>query len=173
MGRELQRWRLALVTAITVAGLGLVAAGCGDDEMSGEQPPEGGSPGAAPIEQFGSEAKGNERERIVAGFDAYTSALAAGDYKTACEYLTQQARGLLERAGSRQGEGGCPQSLSGFQAFGSQGAAREIEKVRVEGDTAQVIFSTPGSEPQRTRMQREGSEWKAGLLSLPLNPPAS
>lgn len=173
MGRELKRWRVALVAAITVAGLGLVVAGCGDDETSGGQPAEGGSQGAAPIEQFGSEAQGSERERIVATFNAYTSALSAGDYKTACEHLTRQARDLLERAGSKQKGGSCPQALSGFQAFAGQDAAREIEKVRVEGDTAQVISSAPESEPQRTRMHREGGEWKAGLLSLPLRSPAS
>jgi hypothetical protein len=173
MGTELQRWRVALVTAIAVAGLGLVVAGCGDDETNGEQTPDAGSPGAAQIEQFGSEAEGRERERIVAGFDAYMSALSAGDYKTACEHLTRQARGLLQRAGSKQGGGGCPQAISGFQGFAPQAADREIEKVRVEGETAQVIFSASDTEPQRTRMHREGGEWKAGLFSLPIRPPAS
>lgn len=170
MGREFQRWCVALAAAIAVAGLGLVLAGCGDEEAGSEQPPDGGSQGAAQFKRLGPEARGRERARIVAGFDAYMNALAAGDYRAACDHLTRRARDLLARAGSEQGGGGCPRALAGSQGFARRAAGREIEKVQVDAGTAQVIFSVPGAEPDRVWMHREDGEWKAGLPSPASSP---
>lgn len=158
---------------IALGCLGLVLAGCGDDETSGEQPAAEGSRNAPPTELIGSAARGRERARIVAGFDAYMGALAAGDFKAACDRLAAPARRALERAGSRQGGGGCPQALSEFWGDTRQGAGREIEKVRVDGDTAQVISSAPDGTQQAARLYRESGEWRAGLLSVPFSPPSS
>lgn len=174
---QLQRWRLALAVAIAVGCFGLALAGCGDDgagdEGAGGQVAAEGSAGAAPARERGPGATGRERARIVAAFDAYMSALAAGDYEAACRRLISQVRAQLERTGSEQGGGGCSRALSAFRDLARSSAGREIEQVRVDGDVARVIYRAPGAEPYQARLRREDGEWKAGLFLLPLRPPSS
>lgn len=139
----------------------------GGEEGGGESP----RGGEASIEDFGAEAKGPERELILAAFEGSLTAVAEGDYAAACSYLTESVKSSLEELAPSGLKGrGCPALLRRLLAPTASQIAREqangkVTKVRVEDDRAFVVFRAPGAELYQLTMQREGDEWKATTLA--------
>jgi hypothetical protein len=135
---------------------------------------------AARIEEFGSEAKGAERQAMIDAYRAYLRALAAKDFSAACADLSTPFRKLFSRFSSAAhggSGGGCVGAMkrvaentrteSGKKADGT------VKKVRVEDDHGYVIFHAPGADLYQMRVAREAGEWKAGALAAPVLVPSS
>jgi hypothetical protein len=171
--------------APTLAGALALAilAGCGG---SSSPPPPGAASGASgrqhegggaeaggekSIEEFGHEASGSEREALLASFRGYLGAVAGRDYAAACTHLTKSVHASLEQlAATRLKAKGCPAILPKLLAPTAPAIAGEqqrgrIDKVRVNGARAFVVFHAPGAKLFQMTMLREGGGWKATTVA--------
>lgn len=192
--------------ALTALLLSLLAVGCGGGDSSSSIPTaleearerlreareKGEVPGntgpaagvaasaAARIEEFGSEAKGAERQAMIDAYRNYLRALAAKDYSAACDDLAEPVRKLFSRFSSAAhggSGGGCVDAMKqvaeNTRTEAGKKADGTVEKVRVEDDSGYVIFHAPGADLYQMRVARDAGEWKAGALSAPVLVPSS
>lgn len=129
-----------------------------------------GRGGEASIEDFGSEAGGSERGRILAAFDGYLDAIAGRDYGAACAELSAAVKESLAQFVGGAKASACASTLPKLLAPSASQAAREqaggeVTKVRVEGDRAFVVFKAPGAELYQLTMVEEDGEWKAATVA--------
>lgn len=160
------RVTLALVAA-------LVAVGCGGGTTSqGETAPnrtEDRRGGEKSVEEFGSEAGGEDRGSILAVFEGYLGALADEDPARACSYLAASVQRSLAQLAGGKGKG-CARTLPKLLAPAAAAISREqangkVTRVRVEGDQAFVVFHAPGARLYLLAMAREGGEWKSTTIT--------
>jgi hypothetical protein len=134
------------------------------------------------IQTYGSTLEGDEKEAIVTAMRSFFRALAATDYPTICAGLTnanrEQLKLFLKQLKKQQG--GCEDVLAKLQisraAPEAQKAARgAIYQVRVEDDTAFVLFTPAGGSASYFVMQKEDGDWKSTSLAsgVPFDPLAA
>jgi len=133
---------------------------------SSGQPERGGE---ASIEDFGSEATGEERSEIEATFEGYLMALADEDYDAACSYLAASVQQSLAQFVGK-GAKGCPAALPAVLAPTAGEIAREqangeITKIRVEDDNSFVVFRAPGAELYNMTIVNEDGEWNVASVA--------
>jgi hypothetical protein len=165
-----------------------VAAGCGGSGSSSGS--EGSMATTAPvtappssgdhsIQEYGSEARGGEKEAAISAMHAFLTAVAGRDYAKVCTSLTSSSRGQLAQLAKLKHETatGCPallaKLLSPTASSEAKRAARAtISRVRVGEGNAFVLFRLPGGTVSYFVMKEEGGSWKATSLSAgtPLHP---
>ena len=167
----------------------LCLGGCGGDsssqgstQSSSEQTTTQSAPAEQnaeeSIEGFGEEAGGSTREEVLGAFHGYLGALAEGNEETACSYLAATVQQSLSRLGAKAKKPlNCPQLLELLLSPQADQIAKgqaegEITKIRVEGDTAFVVFHAPGARLFQLTLGREGGEWKATSLSASVLAPS-
>jgi hypothetical protein len=170
-----------LVTLLLLSATGGCGGGSGQSnrtEMETQtQSNERG--GEASIEGFGEEASGAERAAVLAVFRGYLDALAKRDSAAACPYLSAKVQSSLEQlAGRQSGAGGCAAILPKLLAPASGRIAREeaagtIKRVRVQGNSAFVVFHAPGARLYDLPMTREAGDWKVTIVSPPILAPSA
>jgi len=132
----------------------------------------------ASIEGFGEEAEGSGREEVLAAFHGYLGAIAEGDEQEACSYLgktvTETLSELAAKAKKSPSCAGLLEALLSPQAgeIARAQAEGKVTKVRIEGDTAFVVFHAPGARLFQLNLAREGGEWKVTSLSASVLAPA-
>ena len=109
---------------------------------------------------------------MLAAFDDYMSAIAAGNWAAACARLSTPVKRelalLLARAKGIRGRG-CAAALSllgraPVSALREQ-APSSVVAVRIDGDHAFVLYRTAQLPHATLAMIREGGRWTAGVLS--------
>lgn len=156
----------------------LMFAGCGgggDDSASSSTTssaaPTQSQNAEASIEGFGEEAKGSDRAELLAAFHGYLGAIADGDQEAACSYLSERVReSLLQLASRAKKSLGCAELLGALLSPEANEITRsqddgQVRKVRLQGDTAFVVFHAPGASLFQLNLSREGDEWKVASLS--------
>jgi hypothetical protein len=121
------------------------------------------------IEGFGEEAEGSDREELLFVFHRYLGAIAAGDEEKACSHLGEQVGESLDQLAKAK-NAGCPETLEALLSPEAAKLARSqergrIEKVRLEGSTAFVVFHAPGARLYQLNLAREDDEWRVSALS--------
>lgn len=160
--------RPAALLALALALLAL--GGCGGGAGAGSTAIRAAAGGEKSIEDFGSEASGPDRGRILAAFSGYLKAIAQKDYGSACSGLSATVQRSLEQLAGKGSKQDCAALLPRLLSPTAPGIARgqaagKIAKVRVQGERAFVVFQAPGARLYELPTVREGAEWKAGLLS--------
>jgi hypothetical protein len=119
------------------------------------------------IQDFGSEAGGEDFAAAAAALHAYLDARAAGAWRTACSYMASGLTTLLAEPAAGEGSPppDCPALLHALSAGLPKSALREaaqadVASVRVEGDRAFLLFHGAESTPYFIPMAREGGAWK-------------
>ena len=166
------RWAGAALLCIAVlAGCGAGGNSQGASSSTRATPPAASSneSAEASIEGFGEEAEGKDREQLLSVFHRYLGSLSEGDEATACAYLGEPVRASLDQF-SRAKDAGCPEILEAILVPEAGAIARgqergRITKVRLEGDTAFVVFHAPGARLYQMNLAKENGRWKASLLS--------
>lgn len=194
MGARRGNVLLSVALAASTAALLLVIAGCGggghtstgggpspsaSSEAAPPPPEEGAAPqgGEASIEEFGEEAKGSEREAILAAFEGYLGALAQRDYGGACAHLDARLHESLARLLGNGPDVDCAQALPKLLSPNAPAIARieangALSKVRLQGERGFVVFHAPGARLYQLPMVREEGEWKAGLVAASILVPS-
>jgi len=146
----LQRMRPLSIVLVTSTAMALSACG-GDDNGSGT-----GTSGSG----------GDDREAVTAVVTGYTDAFADGDFDKACDYLTDDARQQIEKAGEAIDADGCSDALDKVTESlddKTRDALRKLEVtgVQIDGDRATVQSRIPGSGEQTdpATLVREDGEW--------------
>ena len=156
----------------------------GESAGAGATRPERGTnpprPDTAPtgdesITSFGSEAEGDERERLIAAQQGLLNGLADRDYATACTRLSERTRrGMAQLTGRRRAscESLLPKLLSPTAAaVAREQAGGDVASVRVEAEQAFVLFRAPGAKLYMLAMREEDGEWRsttvAGSVVIP------
>lgn len=131
------------------------------------------------IQTFGEVAEREEDEEIVASMRAFFNAMANKEYAEICSSLSEANREQLESLLKRKdGQGDCAAALKKLLARlgpeAKQAARGTVYQVRVEGDTAFVLFVPAGGVASYFVMKREDGGWKSINLTTgtPLEPTA-
>jgi hypothetical protein len=125
----------------------------------------------ASIEGFGEEASGSDREALMLVFHGYLEAIAGGDREAACSYLGGRVRYSLEQLASKAKKSpSCAELLGVLLSPEANEIAKsqdegQVRKVRLQGDTAFIVFHAPGARLFQMNLGREGDEWKVTSLS--------
>jgi hypothetical protein len=127
------------------------------------------------IQESGSEASSSELDQAAAALHGFLNARAAGDWAAACSFT---AATLTDSLGELAGGGGgslrCPRLLAVLSAGVPSAALREaaiadVGGLRVEGDSAFLLFHGAYGESFFIPMVREGGDWKvAAIAASPL-----
>jgi len=167
----------ALACALLLA---LLPAACGEegDTTTTQTDPAPGAPSPRPerqtgeqsVEAFGREAKGPQREAILAAERGYLTALAEREHAAACAYLTDAVRASLRQlvVGGLKARG-CPAILPEVLSPAAFALARaqaggELRRVRVGDGQAFAIFRAPGAKLWVLPMRRQGGQWRPTTL---------
>jgi len=125
------------------------------------------------VQEFGSEAKGEEFQAAASTLHDLLDARARRNWAAACEYLSRTAKLGLAQLGDNVPElkgGGCAAQLEALTGSISSKALREaaiadVASVRVQGDHGVVIYRGAHGQVEAITMAREGGEWKVASLS--------
>ena len=163
----------------------LCLAGCGGGDSSQSQSSNEQTQSAAreqsaeaSIEGFGQEAEGSEREAVEDTFHGYLGAIAQGDEQSACDYLASRVTETLSTlAAKAKKPPGCRRLLEALLSPDADQIAKaqaegKITKVRIEGDSAFVVFHAPGARLYQLVLAEEDGEWKSTSVSASVLAPA-
>jgi len=123
------------------------------------------------IVAFGHEANGPNRSSILTVLHSYLSAIASGDWTTACSQLSAPIQHQLEllfaHAVHRQG---CAPVLGALLARTPSSLRRgqaqlSIISIRTRGDRAVVLYRSRQFPHAMISMLREAGRWKAGVIA--------
>jgi hypothetical protein len=184
---------LAAIALVVVAAVGCGGSGSGSTSTMGTA--AGGSPGSTQarpsiaaeeehggdhsIQNYGSEAEGDEKAEVTAAMLAFFRAMAAPDYAKLCAGLTSSNRAQLQQFSKLKHEGSssCASLLPTLltpssSAEAKKAAAATIAKVRVGEGNAFVLFRPPGGKLSYFVMKEEDGAWRATSLApgAPLHP---
>jgi hypothetical protein len=169
-----------LLTLLLLSAVGGCGGGSGQSSSTGtERQAPKSHRGEGSIEGFGKEASGAERAAALAVFHGYLEALAKRDPAAACSYLSANVRSSLgQLAGRQSGVTACaailPKLLVPASArIASEEVAGTIKRIRVQGNSAFVVFHAPGARLYDLPMSREGGDWKVTIVSPPILAPSA
>jgi hypothetical protein len=173
--------RTGLIIALCLGAI--LISGCGgssSDSSSTETTTSQSAPQNAEesIEGFGEEAEGEDREALISAFRGYFGALAEGDDAKACESLSAKVTESLQRlAAKAKKDFSCEQLLEALLSPDAKQIAKgqaqgEIRKIRIEGDTAFIVFHAPGARLYQLTMVEEEGQWKATSLAASVLAPS-
>lgn len=155
------------LTALLV--LALLVAGCGgSDSSGGDSTATGGAAGelgeaaaVAKAEEFGSEASGAEAKGPEAALQGYFDARANGEWSKACSYVAKDLRKLYGRL-SKEACAAFVEKTAERLPAGERAtlAEVEVESVRLEGESAYVIYADANGSQRAKPVEREGGAWK-------------
>ncbi len=153
---------LALIAVGALLGCG---SGQGGDSSSAALPKQ--TNGEQSIERYGQEAKGTERQQLLALYRSYLTALGEKDYESACAKLAAQVKGSLAQIAGPKAD--CEEILPAILSPTATPLSRAQSKgkvtgVRVEADHAFVVFKAPGAKLWQMTLLHEGGEWKVASL---------
>jgi hypothetical protein len=129
------------------------------------------------IQIYGTEASSADRAEAALALQGYLNARAAGDWAGACSYLSSGTQELLEKFAERAPKlkgAGCAEVMAALTEGVPRGAllaeARiEVISLRVEGDSAFVIYESPDDRVSAIPMARENGAWRvSGMGATPL-----
>jgi hypothetical protein len=123
------------------------------------------------ITGFGQEAGGQDRSSLLGAFHGFLGAMGAGDYATACSYLSEATTKSLEQVVVPQLRAkGCPAILPKLLSSSAAGTSRQqangqVKKIRIKGDRAFVTYHAPGAILYVLPMVKERGGWKATSIA--------
>jgi hypothetical protein len=129
------------------------------------------------IQTYGTEASSADRIEAAAALQGYLDARAAQDWEGACSYLSSSTQKLLEKFAERAPKlrgADCAEVMAalteGVPRAALQAEAQiEVISLRVEGDSAFVIYESSGDRVSAIPMARENGAWKvSGMGATPL-----
>jgi hypothetical protein len=129
------------------------------------------------VQEFGSEAHGEEFQAAATALHNLLDARAQRDWAAACEYLSKAARFGLAQLGAKVAQlrgSGCAAQLGALTGSIPSTALREaaiadVASVRVKGDHAFLIYRGAQHQVEAVSAVREDGEWKvASLSAVPL-----
>jgi uncharacterized membrane protein YkoI len=172
--------RTGLIIALCLGAIAISGCGGGSDSSSTETTTSQSAPqnAEASIEGYGEEASGSEREELLSAFHAHFAAIAQGDNEKTCESLPAKARESLKSLSNQtKKELSCPELLElllspDAKQIAKQQSEGEITKVRIEGDTAFIVFHAPGARLYQLTMVEEEGQWKATSLAASVLAPS-
>lgn len=129
------------------------------------------------VQEFGSEAGGDQFEEAAAALHGFLDARAQGAWAAACRHLASDVVASLEQLGGQGGaSGGCATLLEKLTNPAAVGLLRkearraDVGSLRTEGDRAFAIYRGLDRTIMAIPMTREDGEWKvAALAGTPLN----
>lgn len=163
-----------------LAALFLSACGSSDSETqatASQEKPRHGEDGS--LQSFGQEARGEDKEAILAGEQGYLSALGERDFKAACSHLPKQTvDSLTQVAPSALRANGCPAILPKLLvpaaiSDAAKQAEGKVTAVRVEGGQAFVLYRAPGARLWAFSLVREDAEWRVTTVTGTVVVPAA
>lgn len=124
------------------------------------------------IQEFGTEGAASERVEAAATLQAYLEARAAGDWATACAYLSASMKeGLAQFGGRGKGSGapGCTETMRALTQGAPKKALRDAAKIRVqsmriEDEQAFLIYRNGKGTPSAIPMAEDGGEWRVAAI---------
>jgi hypothetical protein len=131
------------------------------------------------LETFGSNAEGEARDAVVAALHTYLGDIATGRFKHICEkLLTEGNREQLEAylKSTAKAPQDCPEMLASLlkkQGKAARAAAAgAIQRVRIEGKNAIVVFTPRGGPRSYFAMTEESGSWRVISLTTgtPIDP---
>jgi hypothetical protein len=151
-------------------------------DIGGEKVPPGAPPaepkefkaprgGDDSIQTYGDAAESSEEEEIIAAMRSFFAAMAAADYPAICAGLTSANRETLEQfLKLKKEEGDCETVLAQLRVERTAPEARKaangtVYQVRVEDETAFILFTPEGGKPSYFVMKGEDDGWKATGLT--------
>lgn len=152
----------------------LASCGGGGGEDSGATSatkPKSTVNGEKSIEGFGHESGGADRAAVLTAFHGYFDAVADADYVVACTHLSATVkRSLGQIVGQGSTRVSCAASLPELLSPSAAGSARqqasgEVDKVRIQGDKAFVVYHAPGAKLYQLYLLREDGAWRATSLT--------
>jgi len=125
------------------------------------------------IQQFGSEASGDEFSQAAIALHGYLDARAAGAWAAACSYMADGVTAQLSQmsgAGKQGGHLSCAKILAALSGGLPPAALHEVAEadvgsLRIEGERAFVLFHGAHGVDYFMPMVREGGEWKVAALA--------
>lgn len=130
------------------------------------------------IQDFGSEAGGDDRAAAARALAAYYEALASGDTEAACALLSNNTRQDIEHSldqldaqGGRKVPSTCPQilKLTGNADKSPELQISEVLSLRQQDDHAFLIYTAADRKVYAMVMAREDGDWRvAGVHPAPL-----
>lgn len=157
-------------------------SGSGAPEEESASPPAGTPQHENPersLETFGSNAEGAARAKVLAAMRTYFGDIASGNFNHICStLLTKGNREQLQAYlnASANGAKSCPellQSVLKTQAKKARAAAAgSVQRVRMEGGNAIIIFTPSGGQKSYFTMTEESGSWRVISLTTgtPMNP---
>ena len=122
------------------------------------------------LQDHGSEASADELAQAAAALHGYLDARAAGAWRDACSYMVSGiAEGLAQFAGGARRQG-CPELLAALSAGMPESVRRTITEadvgsLRVDGDSAFLLFRGADNTVYFMPMGNEDGEWKVGAIA--------
>jgi len=125
------------------------------------------------VQEYGSEAKGEEFQAAATAFHNLLDARARRNWAAACQYLSSSAKLGLAQLGAKVPQlkdAGCPAQLGALTGSISSQKLREaaiadVASVRVRGDHGFLIYRGSQGQVEGVTMAQEGGEWKVASLS--------
>ena len=125
------------------------------------------------IQEFGVEARADERVQAARVFQAYLNARAEGEYALACSYLSESMKSQLASFGGQargQSPPDCAQTMRAFTQGVPKAALRNAAEIRVlsmrvEGGQAFLLYRDGENLPSAVPMNEEGGAWKVSAIA--------
>ncbi len=164
-GKALRPWRLPLAVLLV---LGLVAAGCGDDEAA----PDTSAADAAALQQAQADAAAAEAAADAAAADADAAAARAADAEAALEAAMAEAEGAVDPAAmaeleaaldAAEADAAAAREEAEAAAAAAEEAAAAAETAEPESDTFDIRVAI-GPEIQDMDPQRSNAVWNTVML---------
>lgn len=153
-------------------GSGASKSGSADSPSASE--PSGKVGGDGSIQRFGDSAGGEDRDAAVAAAQEFYAARGGSDWNRVCELLagpiTDQLKQMLAQAPQMKGKD-CPELLAAMigrvpeEARRREAAGLEFGELRIDGDSAFLIFKSTAIPNGFLPMAREDGEWKVAAIA--------
>jgi hypothetical protein len=135
-------------------------------------------PGDHSIQEYGSEASGEQEKAVLSAMRTFIADLATSDYNGVCAGLAKSNREQLEKyVKATGGSNGCAGVLKKLLVAGAANEAKKnvnatIGRVRVGEGSAFVLFRPLGGKLSYFVLKEEDGEWKSVSLApgTPLAP---
>ena len=123
------------------------------------------------IQESGSEGSGSEFDQAAAALHGYLDARAAGEWGGACSFITAGLiTSMRQLATGERGKATCAKLLASLSStvpppILREAAVADVGALRVDGDSAFLLFHGAGGVDYFMPMAREGDKWKVAAIS--------